>query len=103
MVDNADWKQNIAKTEILPGDEDAIHHCERVRDHSFDMRHASECLKHSQLCGPKGGFLLPAVGGPQMCKALSDVNYLETKAIELGDDPENGMFAQWRKMQQQIA
>lgn len=102
MKDNEGWEQNTALHEIFPGDDTSIRHCERVREHSFDMRHASECVKHSQICGPSGGFILP-VPGKDMCKQVSDINYLEEKAIELGDDPETGMFAQWRKMQQEIS
>jgi len=101
MKDNADWQQNTEQTEIHAGDPEAIKHCERVRDHNFDMRHASECLTHSQLCGSGGSLILP-VPGDATCQAISNVKYLEEKAVQFGDDPEEGFFAQWRKMQEQI-
>jgi len=101
MEDNKDWKQDTAKTEIHAGDPDAIKHCERVRDHSFDVRHASECLTHSQLCGSGGSLILP-VDSAETCKAMSDVEYLEKKAVQLGDTAQGGLFAQWRTMQEQI-
>jgi len=100
MKDNEDWRQNDAREEIFPGDAEAIHHCERVREHSFDMRHATECLRHSQLCGPGGALVLP-VSSQGMCQKVSNISYLEAKAVEFSDRPEEGLFAQWRKMQEQ--
>jgi len=101
MKDNSDWQSDTRRAEILPTDSKSIEHCERLRDHSFDMRHASECIRHSQLCGPGGGLVLP-VASADMCRSISNVSWLEQTAVSLGDDPETGLFATWRKMQQEI-
>merc|ERR1740129_1369797 len=100
MKDNSDWKHNIGQEEILPGDEGAIEHCERVREHSFDIRHAGKCVEHSQLCGPNGALLLPM--GKGMCSKISNITFLEEAAILFADYPETGLFAQWREMQEKI-
>eukprot|EP00440_Ansanella_granifera_P011023 gb/GFBE01011956.1/.p1 GENE.gb/GFBE01011956.1/~~gb/GFBE01011956.1/.p1 ORF type:complete len:470 (+),score=114.47 gb/GFBE01011956.1/:1-1410(+) len=101
MKDNEDWQQNSARQEIHPTDEPAIEHCERVREHGFDMRHATECVKHSQLCGPQGGFVLPVPSG-SMCKAISNSSWLEEMAVMLDPQDSSGLFQQWRKMQEEI-
>ena len=36
------------------------------------------------------------------CQPRSSLEQLEKRAVQLGDDPETGMFAAWRKMQQDI-
>eukprot|EP00929_Paragymnodinium_shiwhaense_P013107 TRINITY_DN120973_c0_g1_i1.p1 TRINITY_DN120973_c0_g1~~TRINITY_DN120973_c0_g1_i1.p1 ORF type:complete len:524 (+),score=92.88 TRINITY_DN120973_c0_g1_i1:32-1573(+) len=100
MKDNADWKNNMALQEIAPRDEERVRHCERVREHSFDMRHATECFSHSQFC-PNGAVVVP-VSSASTCKAFSNVEWLEKLAVQFGDDPDKGMFAQWRKMQADI-
>lgn len=101
MKDNEDWRQNTARYEIGEGDEKSLEHCERVREHNFDMRHATECLKHTQLCGPQGSLIMP-VTSPGSCQKVSSIEWLEEKAVQFGDDPEKGIFAQWRKMQKEI-
>jgi len=100
MENNSARQQNSTLRETKPGDEPALGHCERVREHNFDIRHLAECMKHSQLCdGP--ALLWPATSA-QQCKAFSDVSGLESMAVSLGDDPEEGLFALWRKLQEKI-
>lgn len=103
MARNAGWKDSQVLDEIRPGDEDAVQHCERVREHTFDLRHATACVSHSELCGGPA-FVMPATlaklaGG---CPTLSSLDQLEKMAVAFGDDPKTGMFAQWRKMQEKI-
>jgi len=80
-------------------DSNAIGHCERLRDHTFDMRHAGECIRHSQLCGSGGGVIVPSNSNTQ-CRKYSDLSYLEELAVMFGDDNKTGMFAQWRAFQE---
>lgn len=84
----------------LPNDIDqlATKHCEHLRKHNFDMRHLSQCVTHSQLCGEAGAMMtLPL---PQdVCRSLSSPDILEQIAQKAGDDPETGFFAKWREMQ----
>jgi len=58
-----------AQNTPLPGDADATRHCERLRDQSFDMRHAMDCVKHSKIySGP--GVVLPAYKA-DTCRKMS--------------------------------
>jgi len=67
----------------LAGDAHAMRHCERLRDHMFDMRHAMDCVKHSKICGGPGVVLPFYKAG--MCKEMSSKEnlkqYLEKKGI----------------------
>mmetsp|Transcript_72002 Transcript_72002/g.114150 ORF Transcript_72002/g.114150 Transcript_72002/m.114150 type:complete len:452 (-) Transcript_72002:51-1406(-) len=101
MEANKDWRSAQLLEEILPYDSNAIDHCEKLRHHDFDMRHATQCIRHSKLCGDQGGFVLP-IPSSNMCRQISDFKYLEDAAVKLGDDPKEGFFAGWRKMQEEI-
>lgn len=91
---------NTALSEVQDGDEPATSHCERLRHYSFDVRHATQCVSHSQLCdGP--ALVVPRVFNGQ-CTKMSDAHWLEEQATLLGDDPNTGIFSQWRKLRDQI-
>jgi len=64
----------------LAGDAHAMRHCERLRDHVFDMRHAMDCVKHSKICGGPG-VVLPAYSA-DTCRKMSSKEDLKVKTDE---------------------
>jgi len=56
-----------------PKDIEALQHCKHLTSFNFDMRHMAECLKHTDLCGQKGGFVAPRTDR-HTCVAASGKN-----------------------------
>jgi len=52
-----------------PKDIVAEHHCKNMTSFNFDVRHMAECLKHTKLCGHKGGYVAPRTGKDVCVKA----------------------------------
>jgi len=81
--------ENAEKNPELRGDADATRHCERLRDQSFDMRHAMDCVKHSKICGGTG-VVLP-IYNADTCRKMSSKEdlkqYIEKQGIL------NGLFS----------
>lgn len=84
------------------GDFGAMKHCERLREHNFDMRHATECVEHSQICGGPG-LLMPAVS-EKHCRQVSEAPLLERMAVQLGEGAERRKtaFSAWRLVQKLV-
>mmetsp|Transcript_46697 Transcript_46697/g.117538 ORF Transcript_46697/g.117538 Transcript_46697/m.117538 type:complete len:471 (-) Transcript_46697:134-1546(-) len=84
------------------GDFEAMKHCERIREHSFDMRHATECVKHSQICGGPG-LLMPAMS-EKHCRSISEAPLLERMAVQWGEGAERRKtaFSAWRLVQEVV-
>jgi len=80
-------------------DQKALMHCERVRDHTFDLRHLADCVEHSELCN--GPALIMPVGSEDQCRAISNSTWLQEVAVTLGD-AQTAIFSQWRNLQDMI-
>mmetsp|Transcript_95412 Transcript_95412/g.169387 ORF Transcript_95412/g.169387 Transcript_95412/m.169387 type:complete len:443 (+) Transcript_95412:36-1364(+) len=83
----------------LDQNEEALKHCEHVRDHNFDLRHLADCVRHSELCdGP--ALVMPVVSEAQ-CRDMSNATFLQQLAVAAGDAKKE-LFAQWRRFQDMV-
>lgn len=87
-------REMIPEEATSDADAEALSHCERIRGHNFDMRHADECLRHSQLCGPQGGLMVPATS-PDTCKWISSFDNLYKDAISFVNLTSQSLFSEW--------
>lgn len=71
---------------IDPKDIVAEHHCKYMTSFNFDVRHMAECLKHTKLCGHKGGYVAPRTGQDVCVKASGK------KKQDLVNDMTGAMF-----------
>jgi len=79
--------------------EEALKHCEHVRDHTFDLRHLADCVRHTELCD--GPALVMPVASEDQCRAVSDAKFLQRLAVAAGDT-KKAIFGQWRQLQEMV-